>query len=767
MVQYHCAKCRRLLESDGQTTGQEEPCPLCGHQNVVPVARLGSPFAKALGIGLITAILVAAIVVGLLFVFQDDDDDRSRRRRSDRIAEAPDEPSEVPATQPSDPTNAGPLVDHAGGTDQAALAEDPSAGAKPADDREGPAPGSQVATTEEVAESMENVRESARPGTERDLEGPRLSRPDLADLVDDAVFMIVMLDADGEEFATGSGFFISADGMAITNFHVLDGAYAMRAVLRNGAEYTITEALAADPDHDLALLKVPARDAPYLELRQGSPPRRGLEVMAVGSPRGHDDTITFGSISKLREVEEGWTAIQTDAAIAHGSSGGPLLTFDGKVVGVVYSLMSGDEEGFGFNLAVPVPHVHNLVANAGEPQQLANFHSSGPPWSEPMNEAYAAIQRGDYERACDMLEADVSGDSANNAAAWWLLGKARRLAGEFPASITAYRESIDLSPGAIPCYIEIAMCQVVLLRLDDTLESLNNALEKDYVSIEEWCEFSSYCSSVSGWIYSEADDPEDLPAEQEAQVETLTDYRMGAYRQAAGMTLNDLDDAYWQAFALWQLDDNDVARARLQGLVEDYPDYADAYRLLADVIVYDYDDYAEAASVTLQLLQNCPDSTLEDCTQLGDYAYQADQYELAIDAYTTVIEAKQEQGDPVAAEDWDNLALAYYWDDQDSLAVDAYREAIKLTDDPDMLANRMARLADALAFTQAYDEAIRTLNQAGEAGYPLPAYYWRAGRIYGMSGETSEARRFYNLAIEADPDGDYGQWSRESLAELE
>jgi putative serine protease PepD len=173
----------------------------------------------------------------------------------------------------------------------------------------------------------------------------------------------------GTSTAQGSGFVYDKAGHIVTNQHVVDGATTARVKLSNGRTYSAT-VVGTDTSTDLALLKIdaPAAQLHPVALADSSAVEVGDPVVAIGSPFGLEETITAGIVSALnREIQatNGFTiggAIQTDAAINHGNSGGPLIDMTGKVVGVNAQIESdsGDNAGVGF--AIPSNTVKTVVA---------------------------------------------------------------------------------------------------------------------------------------------------------------------------------------------------------------------------------------------------------------------------------------------------------------------------------------------------------------------------------------------------------------------
>jgi putative serine protease PepD len=169
--------------------------------------------------------------------------------------------------------------------------------------------------------------------------------------------------------AQGSGFVYDAAGHVVTNEHVVDGAQSISVRFWNGAAYHAT-VVGADPSTDIAVIKVdaPASMLHPLALGDSGSLQVGQGVVAIGSPFGLEETVTAGIISALhREMTapNNFTiadSIQTDAAINHGNSGGPLLDLNAKVIGVTAQIESdsGGNEGVGF--AVPANTVRSIAA---------------------------------------------------------------------------------------------------------------------------------------------------------------------------------------------------------------------------------------------------------------------------------------------------------------------------------------------------------------------------------------------------------------------
>jgi serine protease Do len=162
----------------------------------------------------------------------------------------------------------------------------------------------------------------------------------------------------------GSGFFISADGYAVTNNHVVDGAEKVDVTTDAGKTYT-AKVIGTDPRTDLALIKVDGgSDFPFVKLSEGKT-RIGDWVLAVGNPFGLGGTVTAGIVSASgRDIGSGPydDFIQIDAPVNKGNSGGPAFNMQGEVVGVNTAIYSPSGGSVGIAFSIPAPTVQNVIA---------------------------------------------------------------------------------------------------------------------------------------------------------------------------------------------------------------------------------------------------------------------------------------------------------------------------------------------------------------------------------------------------------------------
>lgn len=170
--------------------------------------------------------------------------------------------------------------------------------------------------------------------------------------------------------ALGSGFVIDKAGHVVTNFHVVQGARRVEVSFSDN-ERLPARIIGRDPSTDLAVLQVKARSRALTPLSLGNSDfvKVGDSVVAIGNPLGEDRSITAGIVSALqRRIDAPNGApidhvIQTDAALNHGNSGGPLLNPRGQVIGVNSQIQTNGGDGnIGIGFAIPINTVKNVAA---------------------------------------------------------------------------------------------------------------------------------------------------------------------------------------------------------------------------------------------------------------------------------------------------------------------------------------------------------------------------------------------------------------------
>jgi serine protease Do len=196
----------------------------------------------------------------------------------------------------------------------------------------------------------------------------------------------------------GSGFIVSADGVVITNNHVIESADAIEVILQSGRRYEAA-VVGRDPATDIAVLRVQAGVAlPYVDMGDSDTARVGDIVLAIGNPFGLGGSLSVGVVSaRNRNIDAGRydDFIQTDAAINRGNSGGPLFNTAGEVIGVNTAIVSPTGASVGVGFATPTSIVRPVV------EQLLRYGETRRGWLgvRLANITRAAADRAGYDGA--------------------------------------------------------------------------------------------------------------------------------------------------------------------------------------------------------------------------------------------------------------------------------------------------------------------------------------------------------------------------------
>jgi S1-C subfamily serine protease len=188
----------------------------------------------------------------------------------------------------------------------------------------------------------------------------RQASPAVANILTKATEYDFFMDPVPVEGA-GSGFVIDPRGYILTNYHVVEGAQSIEVVLGDQSRHP-AKFVGADQHNDVALVKIDPKGKPLVALHLGdsSAIQVGQKVLAIGNPFGFQSTLTTGVISALgRTVQTSQTtaieeAIQTDAAINRGNSGGPLINSRGEVIGINSAIYTPTGTTAGIGFAIPI-----------------------------------------------------------------------------------------------------------------------------------------------------------------------------------------------------------------------------------------------------------------------------------------------------------------------------------------------------------------------------------------------------------------------------
>jgi S1-C subfamily serine protease/Tfp pilus assembly protein PilF len=272
----------------------------------------------------------------------------------------------------------------------------------------------------------------------------------------------------------GSGFFVSQTGLLVTNYHVIQGAEFADIVRADNTTLYVEGVVAEDQKADLALLKVNVSGARTLELGDDLPPAIGTKVYAIGNPDGLTNTLSEGLISGVRHDQAGGlAAIQTSAAISHGSSGGPLVTADGIVVGVTAAMMV---DGQNLNFAVPVADVRKLIAHQGEMRKMASagVKPLDPLQTREFSAVWNALERRQFALASQLLES-MRDTQASNPVYWLATGYLHSQLNNTDLAIIAYQNVLSIDPKSEPAWFYLGQAYAHARRFDDAIYAFREA----------------------------------------------------------------------------------------------------------------------------------------------------------------------------------------------------------------------------------------------------------------------------------------------------
>jgi S1-C subfamily serine protease len=189
-----------------------------------------------------------------------------------------------------------------------------------------------------------------------------LTVPEIVAKAKPAVVQIIAVDTNQNPLKRVTGFFITGDGVLVTNDHILAGAADLFAQTGTGAIYIFRSVIFRSVSQDLALLKFAATGVPYLKLASSVHVVEGQRIIVIGRPEGLEETVSDGIISAFRNNR---SSIQITAAFSAGSSGSPVLDESGQVIGIATSTI---KESQNLNFAVSVETLKTaFLANAEQP----------------------------------------------------------------------------------------------------------------------------------------------------------------------------------------------------------------------------------------------------------------------------------------------------------------------------------------------------------------------------------------------------------------
>lgn len=320
--------------------------------------------------------------------------------------------------------------------------------------------------------------ESAKPlSAERAVVRSRLAADAIFARSSPAVVQVVTQGGQGYASGSGSGFLVG-NRLIATNYHVIKKANRTHVVLADRTNLPVLGVAALDEEADIAIIMVADQiPAKPLELAVRNLPRVGTKVYAIGTPLGlFANTLSDGLVSGHREIGR-LTLIQTTAPISPGSSGGPLLGTDGKVVGVTTSFFQG---GQNINIAVPAFQVAKLLLRCeGEEVQLTPF----PLVRQPdlfvyINRGNVWIDKQEYDEAIKNFDEAIRLDP-DYAPTYTRRGYAWLEKKEYDWAIRDFDEAIRLDPHIALYYLNRGYAWSMKKDYDKAMKDLGEAIRLD------------------------------------------------------------------------------------------------------------------------------------------------------------------------------------------------------------------------------------------------------------------------------------------------
>ncbi len=225
---------------------------------------------------------------------------------------------------------------------------------------------------------------------------PRKDIPAIAKAANGAIVTIITA-ANDKPIAQGTGFLVGADGVIVTNYHVIETGNVAVVKFPDDTAFPVDGVLASDKVRDLAIIKIHGKTFRTLALGDSDDIQVGEEVVAIGNPLLLESTVSNGIISGVRTSKELGKFLQTTAPISPGSSGGPLFNMRGEVVGINTLYLEGGEN---LNFAIPVNDAKNLLSTKSA--RLHNLPNEQP--SENASSAEGNENSNDLKKQLEQIE---------------------------------------------------------------------------------------------------------------------------------------------------------------------------------------------------------------------------------------------------------------------------------------------------------------------------------------------------------------------------
>jgi tetratricopeptide (TPR) repeat protein len=307
---------------------------------------------------------------------------------------------------------------------------------------------------------------------------------DLVGPVQKSVVTVINYDLEGDVSSIGSGFFISKSGILLTSFHVLEGAYKAEIRTLDGSQFPVTSIVAANKLVDLIKVRIDIPDQLVTPLPLArTAPAVTDGIFVVGSPMGLEHTVSEGIVSAIRKLPAGGKVLQLTAPISPGSSGGPVLDHDGKVIGIVTFQAA---RGQNLNFAISVNALEGL-SNKGSEPSIAEWTirnaKQGPALAASLCSKGARLSiQGEYEEALTYFKKAAEANP-EDPDAWYGLGSCYVGLDRPEDAIAAYKRPLETNPDNAMAHFILAMYYKTIGQYEQVIPNLLAVIRIDPTNV--------------------------------------------------------------------------------------------------------------------------------------------------------------------------------------------------------------------------------------------------------------------------------------------
>ncbi len=291
---------------------------------------------------------------------------------------------------------------------------------------------------------------------------------DIAAIVEewsDSVMLVENTTTKGEK-SLGTAFVVDSSGLLVTNFHVIANNKSITVKTAGGDRYRDAKLVAVDRAHDLAVISVESEGLTAVKLADGSELKIGSDVIVIGNPRGLEQTVTEGIISATRQVG-GIDVIQMSAAISSGSSGSPVFTADGTILGVAtFKRVDGES----LNFAIPSKHIEDLIKSANR---------------NPDARPSAKIDDSIFTRS-ERSEDSAKQDAVFSESLLFKDLKSQELEGDYFAMLNGAKNAVEMHPESALAYRVLSDAFFYVDLYEDAVATAITAIDLDYENPRGW-----------------------------------------------------------------------------------------------------------------------------------------------------------------------------------------------------------------------------------------------------------------------------------------